>query len=79
VDLLVLDLQMPRLDGNEVLRRVRSDVRTAGLPVIVLTGSDESGTETGLLDAGADDYVRKPIDPARFTARVRAALRRVAV
>ncbi len=79
VDLLVLDLQMPRLDGTEVLRRVRADVRTAGLPVIVLTGTDGAGTEPDLLDAGADDYVRKPLDPVRFAARVRAALRRVGV
>jgi type II secretory ATPase GspE/PulE/Tfp pilus assembly ATPase PilB-like protein/CheY-like chemotaxis protein len=77
VDLVVLDLEMPRLDGSEVLRRLRSDVRTAGLPVVVLTGSESEGTEARLLEGGADDYVRKPLDPARFTARVRAALRRV--
>jgi len=45
----------------------------------VLTGSDEYATEARLMDAGADDYIRKPIDPPRFLARVKAALRRAGV
>jgi len=79
VDLVVLDISMPRMDGSDVLRKVREDVRTAGLPVIVLTGSDDGALESRLLEDGADDYVRKPLDPARFTSRVRAALRRAGV
>jgi CheY-like chemotaxis protein len=74
--LVVLDLEMPRLDGREVLRRLRADVRTAGLPVIVLTGAEGGTAEVELMEAGADDYIRKPMDPPRFVARVRAALRR---
>jgi len=74
--LMILDLDMPRLGGLEVLARTRKAVATAGLPVIVLTGSTSEDTEIEAMDHGADDYVRKPLDPARFVARVKAALRR---
>ena len=73
-DLVVLDLNMPELDGLEVLRRVRGNVSTAGLPIIVLTGSDGGAMEVKLMDEGADDYIRKPIDPHEFVARIEAAL-----
>jgi type II secretory ATPase GspE/PulE/Tfp pilus assembly ATPase PilB-like protein/ActR/RegA family two-component response regulator len=76
VDLVVLDLSMPKMDGRAVLRAVRGDPRTAGLPVLVLTGEREEGVEVELMDEGADDYIRKPIEPARFVARIKAALRR---
>ena len=74
--LMVLDLDMPRMGGLEALGRVRSSVHTAALPVIVLTGSTSEDSEVVVMDQGADDYVRKPIDPARFVARVKATLRR---
>jgi len=73
---MVLDLDMPRLGGAEVLERVRHAKATAALPVIVLTGSESGDTEVEMMERGADDYVRKPIDGPRFVARVRAALRR---
>lgn len=76
-DLMVLDLDMPKLGGREVLRRVRSSVATAGLPVVILTGSEDHEAEAQLMEEGADDYIRKPIDPPRFIARIKAALRRV--
>jgi DNA-binding response OmpR family regulator len=79
IALVVTDLRMPGMDGEAVLRRLRSRVATAMLPIIVLTGSDEHDTEVRLMDAGADDYIRKPIDPPRFLARVKAALRRAGV
>jgi CheY-like chemotaxis protein len=75
-DLMVLDLDMPILGGREVLRAVRGAVSTAGLPVVVLTGIQDPGAEVELMEQGADDYIRKPIDPPRFLTRVRAALRR---
>ncbi len=74
--LVVLDLNMPRLDGAEVLARLKGSVATAALPVVILTGTQDEGAEARLMDAGADDYIRKPIDPPRFLARVKAALRR---
>ena len=74
--LMVLDLEMPGMTGREVLARVRHSVQTAGLPVLVLTGTVSDETEAQLMDEGADDYIRKPLEPARFVARVKAALRR---
>jgi CheY-like chemotaxis protein len=76
VRLVILDLHMPRLDGRQALKRLKSNVRTAGLPVIVLTGSSNPADEILVIDEGAEDYIRKPIDPPRFLARVHAALRR---
>jgi len=73
---MVLDLDMPGMGGREVLTRVRKTVATAGLPVLVLTGSSSEDLEAQLMDDGADDYIRKPFEPGRFVARVKAALRR---
>ena len=74
--LVVLDLDMPHVGGREVVREVRNSAATAGLPVLVLTGTEGAGSEIELIDAGADDYLRKPLDPPRFISRVKAVLRR---
>ncbi len=74
--LMVLDLDMPVMGGEEVLRQLRGSVATAALPVVVLTGSTDPVAEPQLLEAGADDYIRKPIDPHTFVARINATLRR---
>jgi type II secretory ATPase GspE/PulE/Tfp pilus assembly ATPase PilB-like protein/ActR/RegA family two-component response regulator len=74
--LMVLDLDMRMLGGRDVLRAVRSSLTTAALPVIVLTGTSDRDAEIELLRDGADDYIRKPIEPSRFVMRVTAALRR---
>jgi len=74
--LVVLDLALPTLSGLEVLSRIRSTASTASVPVVVLTGSEGDDAEVEAMDAGADDYIRKPLEPARFVARVKAALRR---
>jgi type II secretory ATPase GspE/PulE/Tfp pilus assembly ATPase PilB-like protein/ActR/RegA family two-component response regulator len=76
IGLVVTDLHMPNKSGSALLSELRSSEATSSLPVIVLTGSDDQAEEVRLMDAGADDYIRKPIDPDRFVARVRAALRR---
>ncbi|MCA9739464.1 MAG: response regulator transcription factor [Gemmatimonadetes bacterium] len=78
ISILLLDLNMPELDGREVLQAVRGSIETAGLPVIILTGAEDESLEFQLMDQGADDYIRKPIDPARLISRVKAALRRAA-
>lgn len=73
-DLIVLDVLMPRLDGREVLRRLRK----AGnwTPVILLTQVGEPAERAGALDEGADDYLNKPFEPFELLARIRAVLRR---
>jgi type II secretory ATPase GspE/PulE/Tfp pilus assembly ATPase PilB-like protein/ActR/RegA family two-component response regulator len=76
VNLMILDLEMPGIDGREVLQHMRSTPPTAGVPVIVLTGRTGPEWESALLQDGADDYLTKPVDPVRFSARVRATLRR---
>ena len=74
----ILDLGLPTVQGDEVLRRMRMSPATASMPVIVLTGSPDPDLEVRLMEEGADDYIRKPIEPKRFVTRVKAALRRVA-
>jgi two-component system OmpR family response regulator/two-component system response regulator QseB len=75
-DLLVLDLGLPRLSGMEVLKRARSRGQT--VPILVLTARDALGDKVAGLDAGADDYLVKPIDLDELTARIRALTRRSA-
>ena len=76
--LVLTDVHMQEMDGDELVRRVRADPRCNTLPMIVITGSGDTDLEAQLIDAGADDYIRKPIDPTRMLARVRGALRRSA-
>ncbi len=78
VALCVLDLGLPGMSGQDLLRKIRSTPRVAGVPVVVLTGASEVETEVEVLELGADDYIRKPIEPKRFGMRVKAALRRAA-
>ncbi len=75
-NLLVLDLDMPNASGEDVLHAVRGSVSTAGIPVIILTGTEDHDAEVRLIEAGADDYIRKPLNPPKFMARVNAVLRR---
>jgi len=77
--LMTLDLSMPGMEGIEVLRQIRASAGTSGLPVVVLTGADGDEAEVNLMNEGADDYIRKPLDAARFIARIRAVLRRAAM
>lgn len=65
--LILLDLKLPRLDGTEVLRRLRADPRTRLTPVVVFTSSDEPSDLAACYQSGANSYVRKPVDFDRFT------------
>ncbi len=73
-DLIVLDVLMPRMDGRQVLRRLRQDGNWT--PVILLTQVGAPAERAGALDEGADDYLSKPFEPYELVARMRAVLRR---
>jgi two-component system alkaline phosphatase synthesis response regulator PhoP len=73
-DLVVLDRGLPRLDGLEVARRLRSE---SGVPIIMLTARVEESDRVRGLELGADDYMTKPFSPRELVARVRTVLRRV--
>jgi DNA-binding response OmpR family regulator len=75
-DLVVLDLNLPDLDGREVCRMLRARPASASIPIIMLTARiDEQDRVLGL-DLGADDYMTKPFSPRELAARIRAVLRR---
>jgi len=69
--LVLLDLKLPRVDGLEVLRRIRADERTRLVPVVILTTSSEDSDLLAGYDGGANSYVRKPVDFAQFSEAVR--------
>lgn len=75
-DLVILDLSLPGLDGLEVLRRMRSQDRTARLPVLILTARSTLDDKVKGLNLGADDYLAKPFEVAELEARIKSLLRR---
>lgn len=77
--LVLLDEYMPDMNGRELLREVRKSLVTQSLPVIVVSASQDQPVEIELLEAGADDYLSKPVVAERVEARVRAVLRRSGV
>src|SRR3954463_8426684 len=76
VDLVVLDLMLPKLDGLEVCKRLRAE---SEVPIIMLTARDDELDKVIGLELGADDYITKPFSIREFRSRVRALLRRAAV
>ncbi len=73
-DLVLLDLVMPGISGYEVCRRLKAEARTAGIPVILVTGQELETEGTHWRESGAVGVIRKPIDPAVVRERVAAAL-----
>src|SRR6476646_7552173 len=73
-DFVILDLRMPKMNGQEVCRQIRKE--SEEVPIIILTGSADEIDRVVLLELGADDYVTKPFSPKELLARVRAVLRR---
>jgi len=78
-DLVLVDLNMPEMDGYEALARIRRDLTLATIPIIVLTSEEGPGVERRVLELGADDYILKPFDPAVLLSRVHAVFRRLKV
>src|SRR5437867_3595823 len=75
-DLILLDLMLPKLDGIEVCRKLRSDPRMRDIPLIILSARSCEDDKIAGLETGADDYVTKPFHPKELIARIRANLRR---
>lgn len=76
-DLAILDIRLPDIDGYEVARRLRTDRRTAQIPIIFLTEKRDRADRLQGLELGADDYITKPFDVQELRLRVRNALKRV--
>ncbi len=76
VDIVLLDLMLPAMDGLEVCRRIRSSPRWRALPVIMLTARGDEVDRIVGLELGADDYLPKPFNPRELLARIRAVMRR---
>ena len=75
-DVIVLDIVMPGIDGYEICQRLKVDPRTKYIPVIILTGLDETKNVVKGFEAGADDYLAKPFDNPELFARIKAVLNR---
>ena len=76
-DMILLDITMPEMDGYEVCRRLRSNVATALIPIVMLTAHDTLEEKIKGFEAGADDYLTKPFQPAELIARMKVLVRRV--
>lgn len=74
IDVVLMDLVMPDMDGLEACRRIRSEERFEHLPVIVVTAKTDAPDLTAAYTAGATDYIRKPVIPAELVARVSMAM-----
>ena len=75
-DLIVLDIMLPNMDGTEVLRRLKANGSTSGIPVIMLTAKGEEVDRVIGFELGAEDYITKPFSPRELVLRVRAVLKR---
>jgi two-component system response regulator ResD len=78
IDLVVLDVRMPRMTGLELVEKIRADINLSNMPVIMLTTENRPEDHIAGYDTGADDYVAKPVEREIFVSRVRALLKRVA-
>lgn len=74
VDVILLDVLMPKMDGYQMLERLKADPKLRHIPVIMVTGLDDIGSAVRCIELGADDYLSKPIDPVLLGARINAGL-----
>ncbi len=75
-DVIVLDIMLPKMDGYEACKRLKSDPQTKGIPIILLTAKGREADRKLGSQAGADDYVVKPFSPGRLIERVEGMLKR---
>ena len=75
-DLIISDVTMPKMNGFEAVKALRSSLETAVIPIILLTARQDKESELKGIDAGADDYLTKPFDNEKLIARVKMLLRR---
>ncbi|MBX9946548.1 MAG: response regulator [Reyranella sp.] len=73
-DLILMDIQMPVLDGYEATRRIKADPALAAIPIVAVTSYALSGDEQKARDAGCNDYIAKPYSPRQMLAKVREIL-----
>lgn len=78
-DVVLLDIEMPRMDGMELLRRIKDEPSTRHLPVIMISGVEDTERLLRSLEMGAEDFLPKPVDPAILRARINAGLNRKAL
>jgi adenylate cyclase len=74
IDLVLLDVLMPEMDGYQVLERISADAELRNIPVIMISAIDEIETVVRCIEAGAEDYLQKPFNTVLLRARVRASL-----
>lgn len=75
-DLILMDIMMPRMDGFEATKKLRSHLQTASIPIIMLTAKKDKQSELDGIDVGADDYITKPFDNDKLLSRIKMLLRR---
>ena len=76
VDIILTDLKMPFMNGQDLIRTIRASALFGKLPIIILSTFDDSSTRIACLEAGADDYMIKPFNPMEVKAKIMAVLRR---
>ncbi|MBN1193150.1 MAG: response regulator [Coriobacteriia bacterium] len=76
-DAILLDLNLPDIDGFELCRRIKSESRSRNIPVLVMTSLEQSGFEIMAIESGADDFICKPVDPLVLDARIEMVIRRM--
>src|SRR5438477_6633866 len=74
-DIILLDVMMPGMDGFEVCRRIKSNAKTTHIPIVMVTALDQPSDRVTGLEAGADDFLTKPVDDVSLFARVRSLVR----
>ena len=77
-DLILLDVMMPGMDGYQVTAAIKGDAATRHIPVILITGRDDHGARTAGLDAGAAEFLSRPVDRAELCERMKTLLRQAA-